>query len=294
MAGIRLPKSDDAIPWADWLELAAVTRADGNSSRGDLEGALRLSGYLEGAEAIEQRCNAVFLELNDRSRAASSAYPFAVGPSVIQIQGRLEDYPAYFFCLCLSYAGWDKKTGYLGARLFEDLSCLAAGAFVGGAHTRFAYPRTGRAVGLPTKFKEAIAQLTVSLAEGDGCRDKPSRSAKDDALDVVAWRHFPDLQPGKLLLVGQCASGDDWTDKLNDLNPVATTDEWMVSPIISPMLKAMFIPHRVRRDEWETCNRRAGLVFDRCRLAYSVHTGPNVAFDKYVTWTNDCLRRVLA
>jgi hypothetical protein len=283
---------DDLLRWADWLELSATLSADGNSSRGDLEGALRISGQLESPQAIEDRCNEVFSELEDRSTSAGAAYPFDVSATVIQTKGRVEDFPAYLFCLCLSYVGWSKKKGQgqLAARMFEDLSCIAAQAYIGGEVARFAYPRKGGESSLPKAFKEAITALVVKLAEGDGCRDKPPRSTKDDALDVVAWRHFADRLPGKLVLVGQCASGDDWADKLNDLNPLATTNEWMLKPIISPMLRAIFIPHRVRRDEWERCCRRAGLVFDRCRVAHWVPA--HAAMDEYLAWTTKSLREV--
>ena len=124
MSGIRLPKMDDVLKWADWLELSAIHRADFSSSRGDLEGALRLSGYLDTQEAIERRCNDVFSELNDRSASAGDAYPFAVASSLLKARGSANKYPAYFFCLCLSYAGWSKAKGkgQLAARMFEDLS----------------------------------------------------------------------------------------------------------------------------------------------------------------------------
>ena len=286
---------DDILKWADWLELSAVHRADHSSSRGDIEGALRLSGYQDGQEAIENRCNDVFFELLDRSSSAGEAYPFTVMPSLLEAKGAVDDYPAYFFCLCLSYAGWNKKKGQgqIAARMFEDLSCVAAKAYIGGDVARFAYQRKGGKSGLPKGFREAIAGLAIGLAEGEGCVHAPARSTKDDALDVVAWRHFPDRQAGKLLLVGQCASGEDWVGKLNDLNPIATTNEWMIRPIISPMLRAMFIPHRIRREEWERCSRRAGVIFDRCRLAHWVHSAAET-MDEHRAWTAKCLRQVVA
>jgi hypothetical protein len=293
--GIRLPKWDDALKWADWLELSAINRPDRCSSRGDLEGAFRLSGYLDSQEAIETRCNEVFTELTDRITSAGDAYPFSVAPSLLEAKSGVDRYPAYFFCLCLSYTGWNKEKGrgQLAARMFEDLSCLAAKSYIGGEVARFAYPRKGGRAELPKGFKDAIAALTTDLAEGEGCVNTAARSTKDDALDVVAWRHFPDRLAGKLLLVGQCASGEDWVDKLNDLNPIATTNEWMRRPIISPILKAMFIPHRVRREEWEHCSRRAGLIFDRCRLAHWVHNSSG-AMDEHFAWATECLGQVIA
>jgi hypothetical protein len=171
---------------------------------------------------------------------------------------------------------------------------MAAGSYIGGDVVRFAYPRTGPARLLPAGFKDAIQKVTELLREGDSCRDRPSRSTKDDALDVIAWRHFPDLLPGKLMLVGQCAAGEDWEGKLSDLQPIPTTSEWMTTSIISEMHRAIFIPHRVPRDEWERCNRRAGIVFDRCRLSYWSHRGEHLSkMDPYRSWSSERIKSVL-
>jgi hypothetical protein len=298
MVGVKVPKLDDPLRWADWMEISAAYNADGNSSRADLEGALRISPFFEksGQEGISNRAAEVFIELTERAQAAGSAYPFTLAGGVLQCKSNLRDYPAYFFCLSLSYCGWAQKKGSADfpARMFEDLSCMAAGSYIGGEVYRFAYPRTGPARLLPAGFKEAIQRVTEILREGDSGRDRPARSTKDDALDVFAWRHFPDLLPGKLILVGQCAAGENWEDKLTDLTPVPTTDEWMTTPIISQMLKAIFIPHRVPRAEWERCNRKAGIVFDRCRLAYWSHRGEHLdKMGPYRTWSTERIKSVL-
>jgi hypothetical protein len=298
MAGVKVPKIDDPLRWADWLEISAAFNADGNSSRADLEGALRISPFFEksGQEGIANRITEVFAELNERTQAAGTAYPFTLDRAVLQIKSDLCDFPAYFFCLCLSYCGWTQNKGssVFPARMFEDLSCMAAQSYTGGDVACFAYPRTRLGSVLPSGFKAAIQMATERLREGDSCRNRPARSTKDDALDVLAWRHFPDLLPGKLVLVGQCATGDDWEGKLSDLQPIATTDEWMSAPIISQMLRAIFVPHRIPREEWERSNRRAGIVFDRCRLAYWAHRKEHLEKMKiYCTWSSEYIKSAL-
>ena len=91
----------------------------------------------------------------------------------------------------------------------------------------------------------------------------------DRALDVVAWRDFNDQSPGKLLLFGQCASGNDWdkAGKLAELNPQEFFEEFMMSVPASPFVKAYFIPHRVERRYWTYYTRHSGMIFDRCRIA---------------------------
>lgn len=297
MIGVKVPKIDDPLRWADWLEISAAHNADGNSSRADLEGALRLSPFFEksGQEGIAIRASEVFVELGERAQSAGDAYPFQLDRNVLQKKSDLRDYPAYFFCLVLSYCGWVRKKGdtVFPERMFEDLSCMAAESYTAGNVMRFAYPRTGSGI-LPAGFREAIQQATQLIREGDSAKQKPARSTKDDSLDVLAWRHFPDLLPGKLILVGQCAAGEKWDTKLNDLQPIATTNEWMTNPIISQMLKAIFIPHRVPRAEWERCNRRAGIVFERCRIAHWSHrTEHRPKMQPYIQWSSERIKSVL-
>ena len=298
MLGVKVPKTDDPLRWADWMEISAAYSADGSSSRADLEGALRISPFFEksGQEGMANRTGEVFVELSERLQAAGASYPFSLDGTVLQSRSGINDFPAYFFCLALSYCGWTQKrtSRVFPPRMFEDLSCMAAESYTGGEVVRFAYPRSGVARLLPAGFKDAIQKVTQLLREGDSCRDRPARSTKDDALDVLAWRHFPDFLPGKLVLVGQCAAGEDWEGKLSDLQPVATTNEWMTTPIISEMLRAIFIPHRVARAEWERCNRRGGIVFDRCRLAYWSHRSEHLSkMEPYRNWSIECFKSVL-
>lgn len=295
---MKVPKIDNPLLWADWLEISATFSADGNSSRAELEGALRMSPFFEksGQDGITNRAGEVFVELSDRAQSAGNAYPFIVDGTVLQIKSAIFEFPSYFFCLCLSYCGLvHKRRGRIfPERMFENLSCMAAKSFTGGDVVRFAFPRTGASRILPAGFKEAIQAVTKLTGEGDSCRDRPARSTKDDALDVFAWRHFPDSLPGKLMLVGQCAAGENWNEKLSDLQPISTTNEWMTTPIISQMLRAIFIPHRVPRDEWERCNRRAGIVFDRCRLAYWSHRPEHLnQMTPYRDWSAEVIKTVL-
>ena len=101
-----------ALLLADWLELQAILSPDGNSSRGDLESALRpLSAFAgDNDDAVEQKIKEVFIEVESRSRAAGRAYPFTLNyrrNGVIELKAQWTAFPAYTFCLCLSYFGWD-------------------------------------------------------------------------------------------------------------------------------------------------------------------------------------------
>src|ERR1700674_4056795 len=149
MGGVKVPKIDDPLRWADWMEISAAHSADGNSSGAELEGALRISPFFEksGQEGIANRAAEDFVELSERAQAAGTSYPFTLDGTVLQSKSDIRDFPSYFFCLCLSYCGFVQKrgSGVFPERMFEDLSCMAAQSFTGGEVVRVAYPRTGLA-----------------------------------------------------------------------------------------------------------------------------------------------------
>lgn len=288
----------DPITLADWLELSALTSHDLNSSVGDLERALRSAGVLDaspGAEADEEIdpgalqgvCLDTFSELEARSVASSDAYPFELRPTgSIHVRIPAGAFSPYVFCLCLSYVG-DAPLGHqriFPRRLFEHLSCAAARNYLSGEGVRFASPRDN----LPRAFRTALTEVCDRMGEGS-TRARAGQPA-DASLDVVAWRHFADRHPGKLVMFGQCASGRNWSDKLGELHPLAFCGPWLSIQPVSQILRAFFIPHRISGPRWEEVNRLAGLVFDRCRLAYWVARGGLGADPAgYVRWSTAAL-----
>jgi hypothetical protein len=88
----------------------------------------------------------------------------------------------------------------------------------------------------------------------------------------VAWRGFHDNRESKLVIFGQCATGQDWPEKVSELQPEAFWDHWMLVSQVSPLERSFFIPHRVRDEgegeTWRYYARYAGILFDRCRVAY--------------------------
>jgi hypothetical protein len=284
-----LPKGreEDPLKLADWLEIYAMLSADGNSSQGDLESSLRLKGSLK-PDDINVLCAEVFSEFEPRAIAAKNAYPFRVSGGVVSFDGTIEDSAAYIFCLCLSYFGSKLERGQtiFPRRMFEDLSALAARTYVGGKSYRFAAPRKD----VP-EFRKALDLLCERMGEGGSCKHAETRSAQDDNLDIVAWKHFPDGLPGKILLFGQCATGENWDDsKLMSLQADKFCQFWLSDFPPSPLIRAYFVPHRVDRRDWNKVILFGGIMFDRCRIAYLVKSGKLLKVERpYVEWVKGVL-----
>lgn len=289
---VDLPYDDltDPLRLADWLELYALLSADCNSSQGDLESALRTASHSEilDDDSIELKSLEVFEELEQRCNASGEAYPFDLDyRGVLCLKsGDWTHFPAYIFCLCLSY--YPLAETRVGPMLFEDVSCLAARGYLQGEAIRFGSPR----IELPPSFADAVTELCGLIGEGEGYRDQPSLDRKDDTLDLVAWKDFADSRPSKVLLFGQCAAGKDWSSKLGELEPSRFWKQWMqVGPVSPDPVKSFFTPYRIDQRKWEYYARQAGLLFDRCRIAYWAHQeAGNHA--PVVKWTAEFLAKV--
>ena len=104
---------------------------------------------------------------------------------------------------------------------------------------------------------------------GNGFREQDTLARKDDRVNIVAWKEFHDRNTSKLIMFGQCAGGaEDWKEKVTDLKPDAFWGQWVRDANVSPHLRSFYIPHRVDRKHWDFHARYAGIMFDRCRIAY--------------------------
>jgi hypothetical protein len=255
---------------ADWLELQAIVSSDASASAGDLERELKRLGYSE--LQSEGLLGSVLTELDLRREAAGEeAYPFSREPTSIRANGPVSDYPAYVFCLALSFFSWKARKG---ARqnpwlLFEQLAGHSAKGYLGGKAEVFG---TSTREGSKTAFRNRVDGLAKDLREGDGFRAQRTFSTKDAKVDIVAWKPFPDARASQVVIFGQCASGANWNKKLTELDPDVFWDQWMATGKVSQLLRSVFVPHRIfENDEWEKHARDARLLFDRCRIAAFSH-----------------------
>ena len=262
----RVPLPSDLtnpIHLADWLEILALNSADGNASHADLQRSLNRFG----AHNIEELCTGAMSELNKRTVAAGQNYPFAFSGTLLSLKDDWEQFTPYIFCLLLSVCENRRKrvAGINHEMMFEQLSCIAASNYVGGKALRFGSPRKEP----PASFGDALMKVCAEVNEWGFPSGKKVLHRKDDGLDLIAWKPFPDRQIGKLILFGHCASGEDWGDKINELRPDVFCSRWLGGDK-SPIVKTFFIPHRVALEMWDYHAAGAKLFFDRCRIAYWV------------------------
>jgi hypothetical protein len=182
MVSIGFPKSPfGPEDLADWLELNAIQADDNNASAGDLERELKRLGYRD----PEGLMGNVFTELDRREKATGgTAYPFNRKNTSIEVKGKSKNYPAYIFCLALSYCRWKARKGTKENPwlLFEELARYSAKNYLGGEAIVFGTScRSGS--GSQRRFEANIDELAKKVGEGERFRAQATLSAKDSKQD---------------------------------------------------------------------------------------------------------------
>ena len=304
---------------ADFLEIMALTATNSIASGADLLGPLDISddvaldeilvdpetGEETDQQILEEPRQAlllnVFEEFAYRQECLGGAHPFVVDYETFRITytgGELVDtgHLVYVFCLLVS-ALREKRFELNSAEkallaelvrrignCFQICACLAAGAYFSGHVASFGFPRAAGDSFLPA-LRAAYKRFGVGEVRAtneDVLVDLPN-SVKDGGIDVIAWKDMPDRMPGKLYLVGQCASGSNWRSKSVVEYIEQLHGTWFTENPAKHCTPAMFIPFtfhhdltriegrsyigKIRTNFWSD-ERRYGIIFDRLRIAF--------------------------
>lgn len=259
------------------MELEAIRSSARTISLESLVRVIRRSGTTDavddgrsdaGSEISQDVGQDAFAEAEARAVECGpdDGYPFEIGQGFLRLRKGWKSSP-YILLLLLSQT--EPTTGHQGtAVLFERLCAHAAQRFLGGDDNRVVAYRFGSPRKPPhSKLSQAIDKLCVDLSEGGGCRNPTMAShTGDDGLDIVAWRPFSDRKIGKLVAFGQCATGEGFSNKLNDLDGRKFAQKWFRDPLPVDPVRLFFLPRRIPNQEWEGSSIAGGIVFDRCRI----------------------------
>lgn len=299
--------SDSVSEKADWLELSAILLESRPITRSFVHNWLDFAESnedLPGSGEIDERAEEVIIDLFEeicrRAKASGTSFPFLMGPGNDSFSLRPQPWTsgcyAYLSCLFSTQSTYPK---FLEKSFFTDderqripdflqiVATIAAAGYVRGCASSFGWPRPAA-----TALLDALNQLTSTHLKEGTVRLKPlpgSRArAKDGGIDVIAWRHFPDELPGKVVLLGQCASGKKWAGKgVRSYIKTFFSDYYEVQ-ITSQLAEAIFIPFCLGVDSDDIAGETysetlsgvfrhhsegLGVIIDRCRLAYLLPAG---------------------
>ena len=277
---LALSASDDRIVEnADWVELATLLAADGNTSQEDFARAYHQATSI-GQDRSRGHAHEVFSELADRLSScgdqAKTAYPFTMSDDnmlLSRVSGHARQrYHIYKFLLLVTRAGMGAKNrtqaGIDATKVFERLCADVLCAFWGTNGLSGAMIMgTASEDKTDDGFEGEIDKLCKTLREGGGWKNGARKpGGGDGGLDIAVWRRFADKREGALVGFAQCKTGDYWRKGRTQLQPRAFCGDYMTDRLLLDPIRIYMVPHRVSRQRWASDTRYAGLIVDRCRI----------------------------
>ncbi len=222
--------------------------------------------------ACDDSVGDIIQQLQERQKLISFAYPFNVDAGNISHDPKNTNL-VYEFCLALCNAPSLTKGVFRKLpRLFELVSTDLIRFYMGVNSCSFhsGWPRSDNQ---PSRFRDLMQELHklteewIWKPEDFLPPDPDPATAKDEGIDFVIWKTSPDARKiGQLFIIGQCACGNNWPDKFNDID-VQKLKRWFKPMTLVPPVKAFATPFHITTPLLTEASRQAGLVFDRLRLA---------------------------
>lgn len=263
----------------DWLEASALF-GDDQFSMTDVADILVEQGVVSTPDYLDEEvedddqdlANRIamegWVELRNRLKSSGIARNFQVDDDVVKTTGCWTTDPVRSFLVLLSlnplYTNWAAACREISDQglLFERVSANACERIFEGWHVYHA--------GWSAEGAKSIPQIVDDLSGLLGVRgstnltDWVGRSAKDAGLDLLCFRKFPDGQECVPYFAIQCASGNNWTSKLQE----PSTSRWQkfLDSAFRPM-RGLTIPFVIDdRKMAQSCLEIEGPLFDRNRL----------------------------
>ncbi|RDV06933.1 hypothetical protein DXH95_05940 [Sphingorhabdus pulchriflava] len=207
-------------------------------------------------------------EIERRVAIMGASYPFQLdGGSLVYTKSNSGFYE---FCLAASLAEQITSGANVGfPRLFERLCALLVQEFF-GPYAKSFHVGSPRQPDGHSQFGAAMRDAHLMTGEFIWSPDPDLPTdvthTGDEGVDFIVWAKPPDQRIGSAFVLGQCACGDDWTEKFNDAD-LKRYRKWF-NPLsyIEPLF-AFATPYHVADGFLGEASRRAGLVFDRARLS---------------------------
>lgn len=259
----------------DWAELNVLV-TDSAIAGADIAKVFEASALIledddeQRLEALDRLVEDVFSECSRREMELGDGYPFRVHGDVLRPSGAPVDAYAMLLISDLGHAypplkhqiQPDTKSG----RLLEKVVEAALRGLFGTAQ-RFGWPREpGWESGINQRVQMLARQLDRVPDSLDG---KTDPADKDRTLDVAALLSLPGSGDGSLVVLAQCAAGENWKSKTGEPSPPAWQNLILWN---GPLVRAVALPWRLgsRSSDWSHARAsqlfNGAMVFDRPRL----------------------------
>lgn len=257
--------------------------ADAMDDFGTLDPTINASWAVDDSK-VDDAVGSLAGEIERRATLMGGAYPFVKDGNTLKY--RRSNSLAYELCLATCNAPTIVKNPYNALPpAFERLCRDVTKCFLGnGAEAmRTGWPIDGEDE-RTARFKSIADRMNRLTKEwvwqpGPGRPEDPSHlSVKDLGIDFAVWKCLPDGRRGTLFLLGQCACGDDWTEKFGDLNLKEIDEDWFRYFSVAMPMRLFCVPRHIPNETYfDEVNRKAGLVLDRTRISMIAEVEANRA-----------------
>ena len=290
---------DDANRLCDWVELSCLLD-DGIISRSDVEDVLHNSGLLDEPESntddptvesvqdvADRMVEFVWSVLGRRAEALGRAYPFEVDATVIMRRAATWQSPVAYTTLLIADLGRFYEEVHVAfeaggpfPRLFEKIVQASKRGLFGGPVSRFGVPKEPD---WPTSIFDRVKQHALEMdAIEERFDGKVEATDGDLGLDIAARLSIAGDYEGTLVILTQCATGENWQGKKGEPSLELWTKliDWRAK-----VLRAIALPWRAD-DPVRIYILFDAIVLDRPRLSAGspdTHLDPQ-ARDPLVEW----------
>lgn len=224
---------------------------------------------------IDSMSSDLSTEINKRVNLLNDAYPFHLDNSSVKVKVNSINI-FYIFCLILSNSKLKAEKGKEAhnqkmARLFERASLKiikkSLGEFSNSYH--FGFPRDDNS-NIKIAMESLKSNLNLTHEMNFNALEynlESLLSQKDLGIDQIIWIKRPDNRAhSHLFLLGQCACGQDYKQKYNDIDIRKLEGYFRPFTFVSP-IKMMSIPFILTDEEMQKVSTSAGWIFDRISLS---------------------------
>lgn len=284
---------------SDWVE-ATIFFKEEELSQSDVSDILIENQLCKGDEIAQQIVDAAWNELKRRSRWTRNTGLLSFEDQWVRKGRDWQGSPAHAFCLLLSlapkYSWWTNEFGRdynEQGELFEQVTKFSLETQFDDEWTVIP---TGWSRANPAGLSSVVEEISEHIYEAP--RSMPlwvSSNAKEIGLDLLCIRKFSDNRAGIPIYMLQCASGNDWTDKVHTPN----LNRWKkIIDFYSFPVKGLAIPFCIDDDLFLSNTLDIeGLFLERCRLLCAESVNPNwlpqELVDRLIAWVNPRIEGLL-
>lgn len=285
----------------DWIE-SSLLFLDHSISRRDVVDVLCENGIYAEQDMASTKLEDAWTELKWRMQTLGKSSPITLNKNRLdRVVSSWQEAPAHSFCMLLSmpelYKNWSNqlmKDYSVQGELFELLSKESIESKFYG----WSVSLTGWSKNKPENLPNVVESVARLINEPIGdLKTWSTGHEKEAGLDLICLKEFGDSRSGLPTFFFQCASGENWKEKLKtpDLSIWRRFIKFSVQELPR---KGFTLPYALSDEDFlRTANRTEGLLLDRYRLIAMPESPPNWVssklYEELTKWCEPLVTKLL-